>query len=199
DLGLKPRRQWCLDHLTGACRLHSGTTQGSARSRGGAIQAVRRGAPSDRDFPVDTRLGFCFLARLLCAVPDAARASAAIGAVDQLCGISAFDAAQGPAAGSTTHPPRRAPMIISLVLISGMRLAAGMCCLVMAFARTAPRLEPVLERIATDGVDRPSSHDIGPVRSPSERLGAFIYRIVPVPLSSGQRRALRLQDKSIAE
>jgi tight adherence protein C len=90
-------------------------------------------------------------------------------------------------------------MIISLVLISGMLLAAGLCCLVMAFARTAPRLEAVLERIATDGVDRPSSHDIGPVRSPSERLGAFIYRVVPVPLSSGQRRALRLQDKSIAE
>jgi tight adherence protein C len=90
-------------------------------------------------------------------------------------------------------------MIISLVLISGMLLAAGMCCLVMAFARTAPRLEAALERIGTDGMDRPSPHDIGPVRSPSERLGAFIYRVVPVPLSSGQRRALRLQDKSIAE
>jgi tight adherence protein C len=90
-------------------------------------------------------------------------------------------------------------MIISLVLISGMLLAAGMCCLVMAFARTAPRLEAALERMATDGVDRPSSHDIGPLRGPSERLGAFIYRVVPLPLSSGQRRALRLQDKSIAE
>src|SRR4029453_1949432 len=117
---------------------------------------------------------------LLCAVPDAAGASAAIGAVDQLCGIAAFDAAQGPAARSTTHPPRRAPMIISLVLISGMLLAAGMCCLVTAFARTAPRLEAALERMSTDGVDRPSSHDIGPVRSPSERLGASIYRVVPV-------------------
>lgn len=90
-------------------------------------------------------------------------------------------------------------MIISLVLISGMLLAAGMCCLVMAFARTAPRLEAALERIGIDDMDRPSPHDIGPVRSPSERLGAFIYRVVPVPLSSGQRRALRLQDKSIAE
>jgi tight adherence protein C len=89
-------------------------------------------------------------------------------------------------------------VIISLVLISGMLLAGGMCCLVMAFARTAPRLEAALEQMATDGMDRPS-HDIGPVRSPSERLGAFIYRVVPVPLSSGQRRDLRLQDKSIAE
>jgi hypothetical protein len=30
-------------------------------------------------------------------------------------------------------------------------------------------------------------------------LGAFLYRVVPIPLSNGQRRALRLQDKSIAE
>ncbi len=35
--------------------------------------------------------------------------------------------------------------------------------------------------------------------SRSERLGAFIYRVTPVPLTDSQRRALRLQDKSIAE
>jgi hypothetical protein len=30
-------------------------------------------------------------------------------------------------------------------------------------------------------------------------MGALLYRVVPIPLSNGQRRALRLQDKSIAE
>jgi tight adherence protein C len=30
-------------------------------------------------------------------------------------------------------------------------------------------------------------------------LGAFLYRVLPIALSNGQRRALRLQDKSIAE
>ena len=34
---------------------------------------------------------------------------------------------------------------------------------------------------------------------PSERLGAVLYRLSPIPLSDRQRRALRLQDKSIAE
>jgi tight adherence protein C len=90
-------------------------------------------------------------------------------------------------------------MIISLVLISGMLLAAGLCCLVVAFTRSTPRLAAALERIGTDGVDRPTSNDIGPIRSRSERLGAFIYRVVPIPLSNGQQRALRLQDKAIAE
>jgi tight adherence protein C len=90
-------------------------------------------------------------------------------------------------------------MIIGLVLISGMLLAAGLCCLVVALARSTPRLEPALERIGTEGVDRLPSHDVGSVRTASERVGAFIHRVVPIPMSNGQRRALRLQDKSIAE
>jgi tight adherence protein C len=89
--------------------------------------------------------------------------------------------------------------MISLVLISGMLLAAGLCCFVVAVARTTPRLEAALERIGADGVDRLPAGDVGPVKSRSERLGAFLYRVVPIPLSNAQRRALRLQDKSIAE
>jgi hypothetical protein len=90
-------------------------------------------------------------------------------------------------------------MIISLVLISGVLVAAGLSCLVVAFARSTPQLEAALDRISAEGADRPSSSDVGPVITRSERLGAFLYRVVPVPLSNGQRRALRLQDKSIAE
>jgi tight adherence protein C len=90
-------------------------------------------------------------------------------------------------------------MMISLVLISGMLLAAGLCCLVVALVRSTPRLEAALELVGADGVDRRPSSDVGPVRSRSERLGAFVYRMVPIPLSNAQRRALRLQDKSIAE
>jgi tight adherence protein C len=90
-------------------------------------------------------------------------------------------------------------MTIGLVLISGMLLAAGLCCLVLALTHSTPRLEAALERIGTEGVDRLPLHDVGSVRSPSERVGVFVYRVVPIPLSHGQRRALRLQDKSIAE
>jgi tight adherence protein C len=90
-------------------------------------------------------------------------------------------------------------MIIGLVLISGILIAAGMCCLGVASARFTPRLEAALERIGADGMDRRTLGDLGPVRSRSERLGANLYRVVPIPLSRGQRRALRLQGKSIAE
>jgi tight adherence protein C len=90
-------------------------------------------------------------------------------------------------------------VIIGLVLMSGILVTAGLSCLVVAFARSTPRLEAALERIGADSAIRVSPGDVGPVRSRSERLGAFLYRVVPVPLTNGQRRALRLQDKSIAE
>jgi tight adherence protein C len=90
-------------------------------------------------------------------------------------------------------------MTITLVLLSGILLAAGMSCLVVAFTRSTPQLDAVLERIGADGAHHIPSRDIGPVRGRSERLGAFLYRVVPIPLTNGQRRALRLLDKPIAE
>ncbi|HET8915926.1 MAG TPA: hypothetical protein VFM91_09490 [Propionibacteriaceae bacterium] len=90
-------------------------------------------------------------------------------------------------------------MTVAFVTLSGILLAAGMCCLVVAFGRFTPRLDAALARIGADDADRVPSRDIGPVDSRSERLGALIYRAVPIPLSGRLQRALRLQDKSIAE
>ena len=90
-------------------------------------------------------------------------------------------------------------MIISLVLLSGMLLASGLICLVIAFARSTPRLEAALEMMGGDGTETLHPSDVGPISGQSERLGAFLYRVVPIPLSNGQRGALRLQDKSIPE
>jgi tight adherence protein C len=90
-------------------------------------------------------------------------------------------------------------MIISLVLLSGMLLAGGLSCLVIAFARSTPRLEAALEMMGGDGTETLHPSDAGPITGQSERLGAFLYRVVPIPLSNGQRGALRLQDKSIPE
>ena len=90
-------------------------------------------------------------------------------------------------------------MTITLVLLSGILVAGGMSCLVVAFTRSTPQLDAVLEQIGTDGTHNIPLSDVGPVRSRSERLGAFLYRVVPIPLSNGQRRALRLLDKPIAE
>jgi tight adherence protein C len=83
--------------------------------------------------------------------------------------------------------------------LSGILLAAGLSCLVVAFGRTTPRLDAALMRISADDAEPVHSRDIGPVSSRSERLGAFIHRVVPIPLSPRQRRALQLQNKSIAE
>jgi Flp pilus assembly protein TadB len=90
-------------------------------------------------------------------------------------------------------------MIVSLVMLSGMLLAGGLSCLVIAFVRFTPRLEAALERIDADNPESLKPRDVGPMSGQSERIGAFLYRVVPIPLSNGQRRALRLQDKSIAE
>jgi tight adherence protein C len=88
---------------------------------------------------------------------------------------------------------------IAFVTLSGILLAAGLSCLVAAFRRSTPRLDAALMRISADDADRLLLPDIGAVSSRSERLGAFIYRVVPIPLSPRQRRALQLEDKSIAE
>lgn len=91
-------------------------------------------------------------------------------------------------------------MTTSLVLLAGILLAAGLVCLVAAAVPAVPRLDAALERVGTDGPTlRASPQDLGGVTKPSERLGAVLYRLSPIPLADGQRRALRLQDKSIAE
>ena len=90
-------------------------------------------------------------------------------------------------------------MTTSLVLLAGILLAAGLVCLVAAAVPAVPRLDAALERVGLDGPARSAAPDLGPVTKPSERLGALLYRIIPIPLSERQRRALRLQDKPIAE
>jgi tight adherence protein C len=90
-------------------------------------------------------------------------------------------------------------MTVTLVLLSGILLAAGMSCLVVAVTRSTPRLDAALDLIGADGTNHLPASEIGPVRSRSERLGGFLYRLTPVPLTNGQRRALRLQNKAIAE
>ena len=137
---------------------------------------------------------------VLCAVPDTSGSGAAIGAVDQLRWLAALDAAQGATArrarayssdNTDDHQPGAALRHAARrrAELPGGRLraihsAAGGC----RWSGSAPTAR-----------HRQPSSDVGPVSSRSERLGALLYRVVPIPLSHGQRRALRLQDKSIAE
>lgn len=88
-------------------------------------------------------------------------------------------------------------MTASLILLAGMLLAAGPVCLAVLFLPAQPHLAAALDRV---GGDRSVDTDIAPpALRRSERLGHALYRRSPVPLSAGQRSALRLQDKSIAE
>ncbi|GAA1429357.1 hypothetical protein GCM10009616_11260 [Microlunatus lacustris] len=90
-------------------------------------------------------------------------------------------------------------MTFALVLFAGALLAAGLVALVAAAVPSAPQLEAALERVGEVGHGPDRRRDAGPVTSRSERLGAALYRRSPVPLTERQRRALELQDKSIAE
>ncbi|GAA1832670.1 hypothetical protein ACFFOM_13480 [Microlunatus capsulatus] len=90
-------------------------------------------------------------------------------------------------------------MTFALVLFAGALLAAGLVALVAAAVPVAPRLDAALDRAGEPGRGSDRRRDAGPVTSRSERLGAALYRRAPVPLSDRQRRALELQDKSIAE
>jgi hypothetical protein len=88
----------------------------------------------------------------------------------------------------------------TLVVLSGVLVAAGFASLAIALIPAAPRLEDALSRVQGDVESNliPSS-DVGPTSTRSERLGAFLYRRSPFPLTDRQRQSLKLQDKSIAE
>jgi tight adherence protein C len=87
-----------------------------------------------------------------------------------------------------------------LVLLAGVLLAAGLVSLVVSVVPATPRLEEALRRAGGDPLAAETSTvDVGPTGTTSERLGAFLYRRSPIPLTKPQRQRLRLQDKSVAE
>ena len=90
-------------------------------------------------------------------------------------------------------------MTFALVLAAGALLAGGLASLVLALAPAAPDLQAALVRAG--GGEPPSDRrrDVGVLSSRSERLGAALYVHSPFPLSEQQRRALQLQDSSIAQ
>ena len=84
-------------------------------------------------------------------------------------------------------------------LLAGVLVAAGLVAVAAGFRRPTPSLQAALERIGGSDL-RVEGQDSAPVvASTSERWGTFLQRHTPVPLTAGQRRSLRLQDKSVAE
>ena len=84
-------------------------------------------------------------------------------------------------------------------LLAGVLVAAGLVAVVTGLRRSTPGLRAALDRVGGVGAGDALPEQVAPTGSPSERWGALLQRHVPVPLSAGQRRALRLQDKSVAE
>jgi tight adherence protein C len=90
-------------------------------------------------------------------------------------------------------------MNLTLVLLAGILVSGSLCCFVLAAVPTTPRLSEALASIAVDPQAVQRQIDLGPLERRSDRFGARLYRITPVPLTVRQRKALRLQGKSIAE
>ena len=84
-------------------------------------------------------------------------------------------------------------------LLAGALVAAGLVAVVSGLRRSTPGLRAALDRVGGAGETTETFAETGPVGSTSERWGALLQRHVPIPLTGAQRRALRLQDKSVAE
>jgi len=90
-------------------------------------------------------------------------------------------------------------MTVSLILLAGMLVLGGLVAVVAALVPAAPGLKPALDLLGGDHGPADPHRIQAAAGSTSERLGAFVYRQSPVPLTPRQRQLLRLQDKPIAE
>ena len=90
-------------------------------------------------------------------------------------------------------------MTFSLVLFTGVLVAAGLVALVVGSVPATPKLDEALARVAATGpvAAAVSEPEVG--ATATERMGAFLYRHTPFSLNERQRQNLRLQDKSIGE
>jgi hypothetical protein len=86
------------------------------------------------------------------------------------------------------------------VLLAGLLVAGGVVALAVGLLPGPPRLAEALARVGDGG---PSSRaaiiDVGPLSSRSERMGAYLFRHSPLPLTERQQQGLLLQSKSVAE
>ncbi len=84
-------------------------------------------------------------------------------------------------------------------LLAGVLVAAGLVSVVAGLRRSTPGLRAALERVggADDALE--AVEETARPGSRSEQWGAALQRHAPVGPTGRQRRALRLQDKSLAE
>ena len=86
-----------------------------------------------------------------------------------------------------------------LIMVTGMLIAGGVVIITAALVPTPPKLEPALQRVFGEPGSASNPVELTMAGSPSERLGAWLFRHSPIPLTERQRQSLRLQGKSVAE
>ena len=84
-------------------------------------------------------------------------------------------------------------------LLAGVLVAAGLVAVAAGLRRSTPSLQAALERVGGSDLRVEGAETTAAGTSTSERWGAALQRWTPVPLTARQRRALRLQDKSVPE
>jgi tight adherence protein C len=84
-------------------------------------------------------------------------------------------------------------------LLAGVLVTAGLVTVLSGLRRSTPGLRAALARVGGASASTETPDEALRLGSPSERWGALLQRHVPIPLTAAQRRALRLQDKSVAE
>lgn len=90
-------------------------------------------------------------------------------------------------------------MMLAVVLATGMLLAGGLVALAVACAPVTPHLADTLNGLGGPGHVVVTSTRATTGITRSDRLGAWLYRVSPIPLTARQRQNLQIRNKPVTE
>lgn len=90
-------------------------------------------------------------------------------------------------------------MTLAVVLATGMLLVGGLLALAVAWLPVTPHLADTLNGLAEPGQTAVTSTRVPTETTRSDRLGAWLYRISPIPLTARQRQNLQIRNKPVTE
>lgn len=89
-----------------------------------------------------------------------------------------------------------------LIFLTGILAAGGVVLIIAGAVRSTPDLATTVSRLQRPmGLGGVSGGRVTPLAAgtPTERLGSWVYRRTPVPLTAGQLRALQIRGRSVIE
>lgn len=89
-----------------------------------------------------------------------------------------------------------------LIFLTGVLITGGAVLIIAGAVRSTPDLATTVARLQRPvGVEPLRTGTAAPITTgtPTERLGSWIYRRTPVPLTAGQLRALQMRGRSVTE